>query len=263
MAMAMRFWGRLALWGGALTLLVAGVSLAGGRDAGAVATYLPRWTGFSLIIAAFPAGIAVWKPALRDGSWIAGLGRLTGAAGALSVLAFVLSGWVGPMAAQARGVQPTGQGAAAMTTPELMRAVGEAFDRVSALDDPALTDWQLANDLDWQAQVRFTGPLLLMVLAWLGALTGFWTEALGRPELRGLLRWGAGVFLLMTVYLFGENAYELIAIRLHGPAPFPAFLTLAVPGPLLLGILIPTLIVLRAGQRGAGPILSDMESAEP
>ena len=60
-----------------------------------------------------------------------------------------------------------------------------------------------------------------------------------------------GVFIVMSMYLGGENGYELIAVRAAGQAYFAAWFIVFVPAMLGLGLGWPTMVSVFAG--GAPP----------
>lgn len=55
-----------------------------------------------------------------------------------------------------------------------------------------------------------------------------------------------GLFLLVSMYLGGENGYELVAARAVGPAYFAAWFIVFVPAVLGLGLGWPTLVAVFA-----------------
>ena len=67
MQLALRFWTKVLMWTGILFVILMAVSLIGGQSVGTVIGHLPVWGGFALVLAAFPAGLAVSEDAIPDG----------------------------------------------------------------------------------------------------------------------------------------------------------------------------------------------------
>ena len=123
---------------------------------------------------------------------------------------------------------------------------------MSAGADAAVADWLPANRIAWDLDGTITGSILAAVLAWLGLLVGAWARWAERRELRQAQYWLVGLFLLFTGYLMTENTYELIVLKMAGPAYVGPWLAILAPSMLLAGMAFPTAARL-LGRWQAGP----------
>ena len=101
MQLAVRFWTKLMMWTGILFLILISVSLVSGQSVGTVMAHIPVWGGLALVLAAFPAGLAVSEQTIPDTGAqpnVRPIVHMTLAAMLVSLFTFVLAGWVGPVA---------------------------------------------------------------------------------------------------------------------------------------------------------------------
>ena len=97
MRLAARFWVHIAMWTGILFAILTIISLLSGQDVAQVIANIPVWGGLALILSAFPVGLAVAPEAIPEGDpqWRP-LVEFVLAALAVSLLALILAGFVGP-----------------------------------------------------------------------------------------------------------------------------------------------------------------------
>ncbi len=246
MSLIPKFLAKLAIWTGLLLLAFMALSALGGW-AEAFA-HLPAWAGRALGLAAFPAGLAVAKDVLPDGSvsW-SRLGTMLGLTVGLSVTTFVLANWVGPVA-QRSITQDAGADwadASTMSYGTLRHEVVAAIDIAKQQPEVnTIEHWLPANALLWQHDMRTLGSVLPFLFGWIGVLVGFWTRLTPRADLRQAQQWALGLFLVMSTYLAGENSYELIVLRAGGPVFFAGLFVLFIPTMLMFSLGWPTALVL-------------------
>jgi hypothetical protein len=258
MRLATRFWVHIAMWTGILFALLIVISLLSGQGGATVMSSLPGWGALALILSAFPAGLAVTSDAIPEGGpERRALLELAFSAVAVSVLALVLAGFVGPAASRwldrddpaATGLAAASQMSLGELRANMRVAVAEArADEVT----PANVRWRRANDLAWSYYSRTDGSLVLPVLfASLGVLMGFWSRLIPRSDVRQALHWAMGLFLVATTYLMGENSYELIVLQSAGYVDFAADFRLVIPAMLTAGMGWPTVLTLWKQHRDA------------
>ncbi|MDX1395151.1 MAG: hypothetical protein R3195_12205 [Gemmatimonadota bacterium] len=188
------------------------------------------WLAGAAMIAAFPAGVAASRDAVRwRGPRFGPLVAFAGLTLATAVVVFALDGWVEPMLTSSSW--PFG---------DRLAAVGTAFE--SAEQVGTLEAWRAANRLAWTIDVAVSQALTAGAVAWVGALLGAWLPAEWSPRVRFASFGGAGLFLLVTVYLMAENGYELLLMQTLGPAQVTAWLPLIAPGMIAVGLAIPTIL---------------------
>lgn len=241
-----RYFLRLVVWGVGLFVFL---SLAGlGAEGGSPWTgpsRVPALACFAMILACFPAGLSVGTDVLatprsfiRDGI------RLTLASVAVIAVAFVFIQYVAPTAL-ARGRVP-GQGSVIepreLTLPEL-REYGRGVAKVAESGpDSDLAAWRVANTVAFEHERRAAHSSLPFFLTWVGALAGYWSARIRHTRLRVAQLLTMGLFILVSMYLGGENGYELVAARMAGQAYFAAWFIVFVPALLGLGMGWPTLV---------------------
>lgn len=256
MRLALRFWGRLAIWAGSLLLLLAAISLASGQGVAEVIAHMPAWAALAIALAAYPAGAAVSGETFPDRRLVPRrVIEITLAAAAVSVLMLTLGNYVGPRAS--RWLSSDGMGAvpepAHMLWGELRRAAKDAVMEARTATGPeAVRKWQRANRLVWHYVRRTDGSSLPLLFGLIGVLAGFWSGLTRRRDLRQTQLWAMGLFLLMSTYLAGENGYEMIVLQSAGPVFFAGDLVLVTPILLLIGLGWPTLITLRRRATNGG-----------
>lgn len=144
---------------------------------------------------------------------------------------------------------------AASTSEELRLLTANAVARArtsEALDAPAA--WQEVNRLVFEHDLRIVQSLLLPVMALIGLLAGSAAERVGLVW-RAPALWGLAGFLAFSMFMSGENGYEMIILRSAGPMGFVAWLQGVVPGCVLIGLgfaHLPSLLTPRDGA-GASP----------
>ncbi|MCZ6916259.1 MAG: hypothetical protein O7I93_05750 [Gemmatimonadetes bacterium] len=258
MRLATRYWAHIAMWTGILFAILSIISLLSGQGVAAVVSNIPVWGGLALILSAFPAGLAASPQAIPEGDpqWRP-LAEFALAAVAVSVLALVLAGYVGPAASRwldredppATGVAAAAQMSLGEIRGELRSAVARA--RADSVTPPDVR-WRRANDLAWSYYSRTDGSLVLPVLfGCLGVLMGFWSRLIPRADVRQAFTWAMGLFLVATTYLMGENSYELIVLQSAGYVDFAAGFRLVIPAMLTVGMGWPTVLTLWKRHRDA------------
>lgn len=249
MRLALEYWGRLAIWTGVLLVILVAITLIAGQGFAEVLAHLPGWAGLALALAAFPVGISVAPETFPDGRLVPRrVMELVLAAASVSVLMLTLGNVVGPAASRALSSESAmGQMAPAshMSLGQLAREAKAAAERAEASTAvEAVRQWQIANGLGYHFVRRTDGTLLPVLFGLIGVLAGFWSRRTPRWQIQQAQQWALGLFLLMSTYLAGENGYEMIAMRIAGPAYFAGDLVLVVPSILLLGLAWPTAMTL-------------------
>ena len=241
-----RYFLRLVVW----TLgLFAFLSLAGlGGEGGSPWTGLgrvPALVCFAMILACFPAGLSVGADVLATPSSFIREGiKLTLASLALVAIALVVIQYVAPTALA--GGRVPGEGDVIepreLTLPEL-REHGRGVAQVAESGpDSDLAAWRAANTVAFEHERRLAHSSLPFFLTWVGALAGYWAARIRHPQLRVAQLLTMGLFILVSMYLGGENGYELVAARMAGQAYFAAWFIPFVPALLGLGMGWPTLV---------------------
>ena len=247
MHLAFRFWSHLGLWTGILIAILATVSLLMGGTWGSTVARLTVWGGLALVLAAYPAGIAVTRQVLaRERFRFRSLMAVSLAAITVCVLTFLLAGYVGPIVVQ--WVDPEAAAAgdpATLALGELRREMITAVELAEqATESEARALWLDANRLSWHYFSRTDSSLLPLLFGWIGIMAGYWAGMLARMEMRQAQYWAMGLFLVVATYLAGENGYEMVVLRAVGPAAFAADFRLIVPGVLVIGLGWPTTLSL-------------------
>lgn len=247
MRLALRFLGRTLVWtSGFLALVVLSALLSGESGDTPILHVTPWRLAGALIFATFPAGICVAREVIswskpRLGPPVA----VTLAAGVVALLVVLIRGYGGPALVRAGDAPETAAAAAEAEAASLYfherpRAVRQAVSALEGAGETNVDAWVPVNRIAWEMDGTVVGGLLTMALAWIGVLVGAWSGWAHRRELRQLQYWGLGLFLLMTTYLMGENSYELLLLRMAGPAFFAAWFPLIAPAMLLFGLTIAT-----------------------
>ncbi len=109
-------------------------------------------------------------------------------------------------------------------------------------------EWRKANILVWHYTRRLAGVAQPLLFAAIGVLTAFWARRLGKRELARVLYWTMGLFLVVSTYLAGENGFELVVLQSAGPVFFVGLFVLIIPPALVLGLGIPTAVLLWTGE---------------
>ena len=245
------------MWTGILFLILITVSLVGGQSVGTVMAHIPVWGGLALVLAAFPAGLAVSEETIPDAGAGAGAGawpnvrpivHMTLAAMLVSLFTFVLAGWVGPAAvrwlnrdAPATAAVEPAQMPLHVLRSELRAAMATA--KADSVTEPILR-WRTANQLGWEYFSRVDGSTLPVLFGWIGVLLGFWSRLSSRSDFRQAQHWAMGLFLMVVTYLAGENGYEMVMLHSGRFAGFATAFRLIVPGALVIGLGWPTIMTL-------------------
>lgn len=248
MKLAGRFWLKLGIWI-AILLTIFFVLGVVSPDQGfrGVVGHLPVWAGLALVLAAYPAGLAVSREVLPDGPLVwRPVVEVTLAAAAVCVLTLIMAGYIGPVVLRSladnatAGVMESGT----LSLGELRDAIRESGERAQTHPDGnTIAVWLDVNRLSWDYLRRTDGSVLPLLFGWLGILTGFWSRLTPRPDVRQLQHWAIGLFLIMSTYLAGENSYELIVLRAAGPVAFTGDFVLIVPTLLLMGLGWPAVLM--------------------
>ncbi len=248
MTVIARFATRLLLWTFLLSSFFVLVAVLTGAGLWEALTSFTVLGGLALVLAAYPAGIAVSQRVFDDGKIRLGrFAEFVAVTASLAVVLLVLVGWVGPSIA--RSIDPNvpdgdyNRIANTLSLAELRSTAAAAVARAeSDSEHVSVETWRPANVLVWHYVRRLAGVAQPVLFAWLGLLAGFWAPRIGRRDLTQAQYWALGLFLVVSTYLAGENSYELVAIQSAGPAFFSGWMVLIVPTVLLLGVGWPTLM---------------------
>lgn len=246
MRLALRFLGRTLAWTSGFMALVLLSALLRGESGDVQLLQLTRSVIGALIFATFPAGIGVARDAIswsrpRLGPPLA----IALAAGLVALLVVLIRGYAVPALVRA-GDAPESAAAAAeaeaasMYFHERPRVLRQAVAAVEAAAETSVDAWVPVNRIAWELDGTVVSGLLALALAWIGVLVGVWSHWTNRRELRQAQYWALGLFLLTTTYLMAENSYELLLLRMAGPAFFAAWFPLIAPAMLLFGLTIAT-----------------------
>ncbi len=223
-----------AAWAAGILAFACAASLIGAEGPSRVD--LVSWAAGALMLAAFPAGVAAGPRAVRwEGDWIRSLAAFAVATIALAAVVFAVRGYVGP------ALLPDAVGEPVTWSLGERVAAARAAERTAA-EQGTVEAWKVANEIAWHADMTVTSAIATLAFAWVGALLGAWLPAALGREIRYAVCAAAGLFLLVTGYLITENGYELILLRMAGPAAVTAWLPLIAPGMLAAGLAVPTLI---------------------
>ncbi len=243
MTVVPRYLLHLSAWTLGLTLLfvLTGMSGPGGQGYGIMAR-LPALLGFALALGSFPSGIAVSRASLQaPGSLLRRLVPLVGVTAAASIVMFAIVGYWGPGAlagATLAGATPAERDNSALVEPaelsmgELRRAGGAAQQQAEADGQGRISDWERVNALAFEHERRLAHSTLPFLLAWVGLFAAYWADRVGHGPLGRAMMWTMGLFIVMSLYLAGENSFELIAMRAGGPVFFAAWFIAFVPAAL-------------------------------
>ena len=244
MTLSLRYLRALFLW----TLIIAAILLTVTAVSGSLLTAVtqaPAWLGFAFIVAAYPAGIQSAPDVFdTDRSLLVGLAAFSGLAIATSAAAFVMVNVVAPAVLDPGPdffSPPHG-----LTLAELREALVTAR-RDAEAGPPTPEGWMLFNHLAFHYVRRTDGMLLPSLLAFCGLMVGYWggrdrgedadPAQAGAPWF-ALAAWAVGAFLVVSTYMAGENGYELVIVRMGGPAEFVGDFVLIVPGALIVGLAV-------------------------
>lgn len=251
MQLSLKFLANVGVWTVILLALLSLIGVITGQPFSQVVSHWPTWGGLALVLSAFPAGIAVVDDVFprTGGIEVQQFGWGAAAAATVSLMAFVLVAYVGPAAG---GASDTGsaQEPNAMTLSVLKREAQVAAAEVERAVGPdgLSMEWRNVNILVWHYTRRLAAVAQPLLFAAIGVLTAFWARRLGKRELARALYWAMGLFLVISTYLAGENGFELVVLQSAGPVFFVGFFVLIIPPTLVLGLGIPTAILLWTGE---------------
>lgn len=240
MRLSIAFWRSMAVWTLLIVVLLLAISALTGAG-GDILAGVPVWIGLAFVLAAYPAAITVADDVFpaREVD-LARAGVFAAVTASASAATFILANVVAPMLLSGSAGPGLIDGTS-MTLGEVLaelRVLGEQARRGPATAE----NWLPFNHLAYQFVRRTDGMLLPALFAWVGLFVGFWSNRLHRHELRRTAQWGMGAVLLISTYFAGENGYEMILTRIGGPAEFVGDLVLIVPGTLIIGLGLATLI---------------------
>ena len=174
MKILLKFLVSAAAWTGILLVLLSAVSLLSGQGLGEVLRHLPVWGGLSLVLSAFPAGIAVAEQVFprQGGIDLREFGAALAGVVALVVLTFGLVAYVGPalVANGEAGAVLTADEPSSMTLGELRAAAIRAVQTIEAEvgNDSLSLGWLEANILGWHYHRRLAATLQPPLFALIG-----------------------------------------------------------------------------------------------
>lgn len=245
----------LAVWTLVLASFLLVTGWGGHGESWSVWARIPGVVAYALTLACFPAAIAVGARLLKapDGVGLAaglvpllfgGL-MLTGGVAGLNqvVVPRSLAATRAPEAASLPEVR-------AMTLPELRQHLAELAPEVRDLAPGGeVSAWQAANVAAFEHERRLAHTMLVPLLAAIGLMVGFWLERMPvAARIPTALAVAAG--LLASIYLGGENGFEMVAVRVAGPAAFSAWFIVLAPAVLACGLGLPTVVALQGVGRG-------------
>ena len=248
MALLKRYLVRLVIWSAALFvfLFVAG----SGNDVWSALSRAPALACFAMILACFPAGLSVGAGILENpGTFLREGLKLTGTSVVLVAVAFVVIQYVAPPALAGGRTPGTGNDIEPreLTLPELREHGREVVQRAEAGPRTDLDAWLAANTFAFEHERRLAHSSLPFFLTWIGALAGYWAARIRHPQLRSAQVLMMAVFVVMSMYLGGENGFELVTARSAGQAYFAAWFIVFVPAMLGLGLGWPTMVSVFSG----------------
>lgn len=257
MSVVPRFARQIGLWTLALSAFLAVTGWGGHESAWSLTARLPGILGFALILAHFPAAVAVGVETLARRSTV--LRRLVGvllAALALTVVVVALNQVVGPRALAAGRTAPGGVVEVRELTWSQLRGHGrEAAAAVRDVEPGTgdLSAWRLVNVAAFEHDRRLAHALLPLLLTWIGLCVGYWLDRAPQAQARLPLALSVAFGLLASIYFGGENGFEMVAVRVVGPAAFAAWFIPLAPAVLACGLGLPTLVSVWSANDPGGP----------
>ena len=252
MKIFLEFLKAVGIWTAILLVLLSLIGLVLGQGFAEVLSHWPVWGGLALVLSAFPAGIAVVDDVFprTGGVDVRAFGWGTASAGTVALVTFVLVAYLGPAAVRGDGSNVAPGEPNAMTLNQLKREAQLAAVQVEQAvgRDGLSMEWRKANILVWHYTRRLAGVAQPLLFAAIGVLTAFWARRLGKRELARVLYWTMGLFLVVSTYLAGENGFELVVLQSAGPVFFVGLFVLIIPPALVLGLGIPTAVLLWTGE---------------
>ncbi len=192
-----------------------------------------------LAIAALPAGIAASRDlSLGLPGSLKSLAAISGIALGMAILSYGIADQIAPRVRSVSDATATGVEPASLTSTQLRAAARDGAAEAKGMDAqgiPSVAAWQEVNRLAFAHELRIVQALLLPIMGLIGVLAGARARRLVRPWSTAAL-WGLALFLVLSMFMAGENGYELIVLRSSGPMAFVAWLQLVVPGSVLAGL---------------------------
>jgi hypothetical protein len=211
------------VWAIAIFLLILPVTVLTADSLSA--TVYMRWLGRALMLAAFPAGIAIAGDVFATPRpWRSLCAAVTAASIAAALVLAVFAVAV-PLLGEER------------TLPQLalaMRATNGS--------------WGSRNDAAWDFFSTLLTPITALLHAAIGLQVGLWATHAVPPVLRRLLYWAIGLGLMITGYAVFDSTYETIVLHTAAYVDFAAFYTLLIPAGICAGLGLPTLALLRGAE---------------
>ncbi|NNF28769.1 MAG: hypothetical protein HKN73_16210 [Gemmatimonadetes bacterium] len=232
----------LGIWTAALGLFFLAIGGAGPGTQGVSPVHkLPALLGFSLALAGFPAGLSVGGTLLSAKAsppW-GRIGALAGASLVLTLMMYVNTTVWAPNTLAASGFRfaPDDPAAATHQPSATLRAAATfAYAEAQATGEGNVGDWLIVNTMAWELERRLAHSTLPFLLTWIGVFAAYWTHRVRRKDLRLAMHWALGLFLVVSLYLAGENSYELIVLRAGGAVFFAAWFIAFIPAALFGGL---------------------------
>lgn len=208
---------------GIFVLLVAVGSVVGDPLS---APYILRWLARALVLAAFPAGIAIAPDVFDDPRpWR----QLVNGAVAAAVVGIAVFAIMGVMA------------------PTLSTEIRSLAQLLQEMNNEA-GSWETRNDAAWDYYTTLFDGLTAWLFAAIGVQTGIWARHSVPRSLWRALYWTAGLGLLITGFGIFDTTYETVVLHTAADASFAAFYTLLIPAFVCLGLALPTLALLRRAE---------------
>lgn len=251
---ALRYARHLVIWTGILTAFLALSGWGGHEVPWRLSARLPGILGFALALAGFPAGVAVGARVWGNrATAFRSLAALAAAALVVTSGVAVLNQVVAPRALAAGRNAPAPEADVRELTLAELRATGrDAAAAVRGLEpgDGELAAWQPVNRAAFEHDRRLAHAILPLLLTWIGLCVGFWIDRVPTPAARLPVALAVALGLLASIYLGGENGFEMVVMRVVGPAAFAAWFIPLAPAVLACGLGLPTVVSV---WRDAGP----------
>jgi hypothetical protein len=212
------------VWGAGIFVLLVVVGSVVGDPLSA--PYLLRWLARALVLAAFPAGIAIAPDVFDSPQPWRQLINGAVAAALVGVVVFAIMGLVAPaVSTEIRSL------------PQLLELMnGES------------QSWETRNDAAWDFYTTLFDGLNAWLFAAIGVQAGIWARYALPRSLRRALHWTAGLGLLISGFGVFDTTYETIVLHTAADASFAAFYTVMIPASVCLGLALPTLALLRRAE---------------
>lgn len=223
MALVKRFLLATALWGAGIMLLIVPISWSVASDL----TYVHqlRWLAHALALATLPAGFTVGRDVFQRGRTRQNLIALTLAE--LAVMASVLA----------------------------LLLLGVRLDEMNLfaflIQDSQVENiggWRVWNQWAWPFYMTAAEAISVPIYSGLGIMVGAWAAQVLSSVWRRIVYWGLSLTMIAATYLITDHSYEMLVIKTNGPAAFSAFFMLLIPFGMYMGLLLPSISLLRRVQ---------------